>query len=265
VTSEATGGGSASRSGPPPREAAGPELSVVVPVHDEEASLEPLWDELRVFLDGAGRRAEVIFVNDGSTDGSGEVLDRLRARDPRVRVLDHDRNHGLTAALDTGFRNARGEVVAMLDADGQNPPAELGPLLAALEGADLVVGWRRRRADGWGKRVSSWVANAWRNRRTGETVHDIACGLKVFRREVLGRVRLWKGMHRFLPTLARLEGFRVAEVEVEHRPRRHGRSHFGVANRLAKGLGDLRVVRWMQRNRIDARATERPAPREPGP
>jgi dolichol-phosphate mannosyltransferase len=237
-----------------------PELSVVLPVHNEEGNLPRLFEELRAALDALGRTAEIVFVNDGATDGSGALLDEFRAADPRVRVLDHDRNHGLTAALDTGFRAARGDVIAMLDADLQNPPSELARLLERLPEADMVIGWRRDRRDSFVKRVSSRVGNAYRNWRTHESVHDTGCALKVFRREVLDRVKLWKGMHRFLPTLARMEGFRVVEVPVAHRPRPSGRSHFGVWNRLWKGLADVRTVRWMWSRRLVARAVERGAP-----
>jgi glycosyltransferase involved in cell wall biosynthesis len=255
-----------SRTGTPEPGREGVELSLVVPVHDEEGNLGPLWEEIRALLDRVGSRAEVVFVNDGSTDRSGAILDELRARDARIRVLDHDRNHGLTAALDCGFRHARGAVIGMLDADMQNPPAELEKLLAALPGVDMVIGWRKDRDDPWLKRVSSKIANAYRNRRTREQVHDTGCGLKVFRREVLARVKLWNGMHRFLPTLARMEGFRIAEVPVAHRPRRSGRSHYGVWNRLWKGLADVKAVRWMWRNRLAYVATERPPlARAPGP
>jgi glycosyltransferase involved in cell wall biosynthesis len=242
-----------------PGEAQEPGLSwsVVLPVHNEEGNLPALWEELKAALAAAGRTAEVVFVNDGSTDGSGALLDRFRAEDPRVRVLDHDRNHGLTAALDTGFRHARGAVIAMLDADLQNPPGELVKLLAELPKADMVIGWRKDRRDPWVKRVTSKIANAYRNRRTNEQVHDTGCALKVFRREVIERIKLYKGMHRFLPTLARMEGFRVVEVPVAHRPRSSGKSHFGTWNRLWKGLADVKAVRWMWRNRITAVATER--------
>jgi dolichol-phosphate mannosyltransferase len=236
-----------------------PELSVVLPVHDEEGNLPALFDELRAALETIGRRAEIVFVNDGSTDGSGALLDRFRAADPRVRVLDHDKNHGLTAALDTGFKAARGDVIAMLDADLQNPPGELAKLLARLPEADMVIGWRKDRHDSFVKRVSSKVGNAYRNRRTFESVHDTGCALKVFRKDVIRRIKMFKGMHRFLPTLARMEGFRVVEVPVAHRPRPTGKSHFGVWNRLWKGLADVRTVRWMWSRRIAAIATERSA------
>lgn len=242
----------------------GPTLSLVVPVHNEEENLRPLWAEIHALLATLPVAAEVLFVNDGSTDGSSAVLDALRTADPRIRVLDHDRNHGLTAALDCGFRHARGAVVGMLDADGQNPPGEIATLLAALPGADMVIGWRRERNDPWIKRISSKIANAYRNRRTREQVHDTGCGLKVFRREILDRVKLYNGLHRFLPTLARMEGFRVAEVVVQHRPRQGGRSHYGVWNRLGKGLEDVKAVRWMWRNRLVWKATERPPSAPPG-
>jgi glycosyltransferase involved in cell wall biosynthesis len=242
----------------PPDPAVRPDLSLVVPVHDEEGNLERLWEEIRAVLEKVGRSAEVVFVNDGSSDGSGALLDRIRAADRRVRVIDHDRRHGLTAALDCGFRHARGAVVGMLDADLQNPPGELEKLLGALEGHDVVIGWRKDRDDPWLRRISSKIANRFRNWRTKEQVHDTGCGLKVFRREVLERLKLWNGLHRFLPTLARIEGFRVTEVPVAHRPRKSGRSHYGVWNRVFKGLSDVRTIRWMWRNRLTYRATERP-------
>ena len=232
-------------------------LSVVLPVHNEEGNLPALWTELQAALVAIGRPAEVIFVNDGSTDGSGAILDRFRAEDARVRVIDHDRNHGLTAALDCGFRHARGATIAMLDADLQNPPGELVRLYACLPEADMAIGWRKDRRDPWLKRVSSKIGNGYRNWRTNEQVHDTGCALKVFRREVIERVKLWKGMHRFLPTLARMEGFRVVELPVAHRPRPSGQSHFGVWNRLGKGLEDVRAIRWMWKNRFTYVATER--------
>lgn len=239
---------------------ADPYLSLVVPVHNEEGNLQPLWTEIAALLDGVEESAEVLFVNDGSTDGSSALLDRLRAADARIRVLDHDGNHGLTAALDCGFRNARGEVVGMMDADLQNPPGAIADLLQALPGFDMAIGWRKNRNDSWLKRVSSRIANRYRNWRTNEKVHDTGCGLKVFRRRILERVKLYDGMHRFLPTLARMEGYSVTEVVVPHRERASGSSHYGVWNRLWKGLRDVKAVRWMWRNRFTYVATERPRP-----
>ncbi len=229
-----------------------------MPVHDEEGNLLPLWEEIVALLATLSIPSEVLFVNDGSTDRSGAILDELQVLDPRVRVIDHPRNLGLTAALATGFRHARGDVIGMLDADMQNPPAEIAKLLAALPGNDMAIGWRRDRHDSWRRRMQSRIANAWRNRRTHENVHDIACGLKVFRAAILDHVKLFDGMHRFLPTLARMEGYTIVEVPVAHRPRASGRSHYGMWNRLRKGLRDVKAVRWMWANHLPRVGTERP-------
>ena len=236
-------------------------LSLVVPVHDEEANLRPLWSEILALFERLPVPAEVVFVNDGSADGSGALLDAFLAEDPRVRVIDHPRNHGLTAALNTGFRHARGDVIGMLDADLQNPPAEIARLLEALPGHDMAIGWRRDRHDSWLRKAQSRIANAYRNRRTYEQVHDVGCGLKVFRAAILEHVKLFNGMHRFFPTLARMEGYRITEVPVAHRPRAGGQSHFGLWNRLWKGLRDVKVVRWMWANHLPRTGTERPRPR----
>ena len=239
-------------------------LSVVLPVHNEEGNLPALGDELAAALAAVGGTAEVVFVNDGSTDGSGAWLDGLRARDPRVRVLDHDRNHGLTAALDTGFRAARGAVLAMLDADLQNPPGELVHLLARLPEADMVIGWRRDRRDPFVKRVTSKIANAYRNWRTNEQVHDTGCALKVFRREVRATFYPFTGLHRFLPTLAEMHGYKVVEIPVNHRERASGSSKYGVFNRVFRGMRDMKAVQWMRERRMTYRV-ERVGPGESAP
>jgi glycosyltransferase involved in cell wall biosynthesis len=223
-----------------------PWLSVVVPLHDEEDSLEPLHRELDAALAGVAGGVELIFVDDGSRDASRARLRALAAKDPRVRVLALDRNHGQSAALDAGFRAARGEVVVTLDADGQNDPADIPRLLAALDAADVVNGVRVGRRDDWLRRFSSQVANGFRNALTHESVTDVGCSLRAMRAEPLRRVRLWRGAHRFLPTLLRLEGARVVELPVSHRARRHGRSKYGVLDRLFVGLADVFAVRWLQ-------------------
>lgn len=223
-----------------------PAVSVVVPVYDEQDSLEPLHRELDAALAGVAGGVELIFVDDGSGDGSRGRLRALAAKDPRVRVLALDRNHGQTAALDAGFRAARGDVIVTLDADGQNDPRDIPKLLAELGRAEVVNGVRVGRRDGWLRRVSSRVANGVRNRVTGESVTDVGCSLRAMRAEPLRRVKLFRGAHRFLPTLLRLEGARVVEVPVSHRPRRSGRSKYGIRNRLFAGVVDLLAVRWMQ-------------------
>ncbi|MCL4684596.1 glycosyltransferase family 2 protein [Myxococcota bacterium] len=221
-------------------------ISVVVPVYDEQDSLEALHRELDAALAGESDAIELIFVDDGSRDESLARLRALSAKDPRVRVLALDRNHGQSAALDAGFRAARGEIVVMLDGDGQNDPADIPRLLAELTNADVVNGVRVDRRDPFLRRASSRVANAVRNGLTRETITDVGCSLRAMRAEPLRRVRMWSGAHRFLPTLLRLEGARIVEIPVSHRPRRHGRSKYGIANRLFAGLVDVCAVRWWQ-------------------
>jgi glycosyltransferase involved in cell wall biosynthesis len=231
----------------------GPQVSVVLPVFDEEGNLRRLVEELLPVVRGLGRTFEILFVDDGSRDRSPEVLREIAAAVPEAVVWRLDRNHGLSSALDAGFRAARGEVLVTLDADLQNDPADIPRLFALVGEYDMVCGWRRDRRDPLVKRASSRVANWWRNLRTGETVHDITCPLKVLRASVVPHLPPFHGMHRFYPTLARMAGFRVVEVPVSHRERPSGASKYGIWNRLWKGLSDLRTVRWMQRNRFTYR------------
>jgi glycosyltransferase involved in cell wall biosynthesis len=189
-------------------------------------------------------------VNDGSSDGSDAVLRGLKSADPHVRVLTFARNAGQSAAMDAGFKNARGEVVVTLDADLQNDPSDIPRLLEALPGWDAVVGVRHTRRDNLVRRVSSRVANYVRNRLSDETITDTGCSLKAFRGEALRRLVLYDGMHRFLPTLLKMDGFRVREIPVGHRPRRHGESKYGIGNRLLPSFMDLLAVRWMKRRKL---------------
>ena len=231
-------------------------LSVVVPVYNERANLQPLYDELVPVLENIGEPFELIFVNDGSTDGSGEVLRSMRATDERVRVLTFDRNTGQTAALAAGFRASRGQVVLSLDADRQNDPKDIPALLAALDGHDAAVGWRVRRVDSWTRRATSRLANAIRNTLSGDDIIDTGCTLKAYRREALSQIKFYKGMHRFLPTLLRLEGLSVCQVEVGHRPRLSGASKYSIRNRALRTFADLLAVMWMKRRTIRYRVTE---------
>jgi glycosyltransferase involved in cell wall biosynthesis len=235
---------------------AGIRLSVVVPVHDEADNLETLHRELDAALAARPGGVEILFVDDGSRDASLARLQAIARKDPRVRVLELDANHGQSAALDAGFRAARGELIATLDADLQNDPADLPRLLDALDGADVVCGVRTPRRDGLRRRLASRVANAFRNAVTGERVSDVGCSLRVMRRGPLERVKLGRGMHRFLPTLLRLEGARVVELPVAHRARRHGRSKYGIWDRLWVGIADVLAVRWLKSRRLDYRVRE---------
>ena len=227
-------------------------LSVVAPAYNEADNLEPLVREILEAVAPLGKAYEIVLVDDGSTDGSPEVLRALMREVPALRVLALERNSGQTAALDAGLRAAHGTFVATLDADRQNDPAEIPRLLAMLEAdeCDMATGWRARRNDPWLRRVSTKIANGVRNRLTREKIHDSACGLKVLRRECITRLKLFNGMHRFLPTLVKLEGWRVVEVPVNHRPRAAGTAKYGVWNRVFRALRDCLAVRWMQRRMI---------------
>lgn len=235
--------------------ASDPEVSVVIPAFNERECLPALLDEIAEAL--AGRRYEVIVVDDGSTDGTAELLDRRVERDPRMVVIHFARNAGQSAAFYAGFRRARAERIVTLDADGQNPPAEIPRLLDAMgEDVDLVAGYRAHRHDSAWRRFQSRVANAVRNALSGETIRDTGCSLKVFRARHLQELPLFDGMHRFLPTLCRLAGAtRIIELPVAHRPRQGGRSKYGMWNRALRGLVDLLAVRWLQRRwvRYDVR------------
>lgn len=236
-------------------------LSIVLPAYNEAGNITPLVEELKGVLPGlAPHEVECIFVDDGSTDGTRREIIAARLRHPElgIRVLALDGNHGLSSAMDAGIRAARGDLVATLDTDLQNDPRDLPSLLAALEGADAAVGVRVHRRDSLLKRVTSKVGNAVRNRLTGEDIADTGCSLKVYRRSFLSRLKLYDGLHRFLPTLLRLEGARVVQVPVNHRPRAAGGSKYGLANRLVGPLLDLLAVRWMQRRQLRYRAEELP-------
>ena len=232
------------------------ELSVIVPVFNEVENIALLWMELDAVLGRLGRSAEIVFVDDGSTDGSADAIRAVMAQDPRVRLLCFDANAGLTAAFHAGYEAARGRIVATLDGDLQNDPQDLPLLLAALEGTDAAVGWRRQRRDPWPRRASSRVANAIRNWLTGDAVRDSACSLRVMRRECVGAIPPYTGMHRFVPTLLRTAGYRVVEVPVHHRPRRFGRSKYGIKNRALRAFVDLLAVRWMMRRAVRYRVRE---------
>ncbi len=224
------------------------ELSVVVPVYNEIGCLEPLTERVRGALDSAGTDWELVLVDDGSTDGSGEKMDELAAANPRIRVLHFEANCGQTAGLDAGFRSAEGRYIALLDADLQTFPEDLPQLLHTLkdEGLDAVVGIRADRKDtGW-RKFSSWFANGVRNRLTREDILDTGCPIKVFRAEAIRSLKLFTGMHRFLPTLLRMEGFSVRQVPVRHASRLTGSSKYGTLDRAFSGLRDALAVRWMQ-------------------
>jgi glycosyltransferase involved in cell wall biosynthesis len=231
--------------------------SVVMPVRDERDNLAPLLDELRAAL--GARSYEIVVVDDGSTDGSLEELVRLRRIVPRLRVITLARPSGQSAALAAGWDAARGDVVVMLDADGQNDPADIPALLERLDadgGLAAAAGYRVRRRDSRWKLLQSRVANGIRNWLTRDRVRDTGCSLKAVRRSVLLRLPRFDGMHRFVPTLIGLQGGAVAELPVTHRPRRSGTSKYTARNRAWRALRDAVGVRWLKRRALGYAARE---------
>lgn len=237
-----------------------PELSVVLPVYNEIDSLAVLWAELAAVLDALGQSAEVIFVDDGSTDGSPDALRRIRDGDSRVRLVRLAANRGLSAAFAAGLAHARGRIIVTMDADLQSDPADIPALLAGLAGADAACGWRRVRHDPWLKRISSRIANGVRTRVLGDDVRDSACSLRAMRRECLEALVPFHGFHRFVPTLLLQGGYRIVWVPVHHRPRRFGTSHYGVRNRAWRAFVDLLGVRWLRSRRLRYEASEEAHP-----
>jgi glycosyltransferase involved in cell wall biosynthesis len=224
-------------------------ISVVVPVHDEERSVALLYDELCSALEPLGTPWEAIFVDDGSTDGTFAALTRLHNAADNVRVVRLRRNFGKAAALIAGFDQARGDTVVTIDGDLQDDPAEIPRLLAKLdEGFDLVSGWKTRRRDRLSRRILSRIFNRVTSAFSGVHLHDMNCGLKAYRAEVVHGLRLYGELHRFIPVLAHYRGFRIAELPVNHRPREHGRSRYGV-ERYLRGFLDLLTVSFIGRYR----------------
>jgi dolichol-phosphate mannosyltransferase len=222
-------------------------ISVVVPVHNEERTVALLFEELQAALEPLDRPWEVTFVDDGSVDGTFAALTRLHSQHEEVNVVRLRRNFGKAAALQAGFIQARGEVVVTIDGDLQDDPAEIPRLLAKLEeGFDLVSGWKTRRQDSWRRRWLSKIFNFTAGRMSGLHLHDMNCGFKAYRSEVVKGLRLYGELHRFIPVLAHYRGYRIAELPVNHRPRNHGRSRYGV-ERYLRGFFDLLSVSFLGR------------------
>jgi glycosyltransferase involved in cell wall biosynthesis len=233
------------------------EISVVVPVFNEEENLPILFSRLVEVLNGLHQPFEMIFVDDGSSDGSRKVLKEMINQYPPLRLIGFKENRGLSTALLAGMREARGKKIVTLDSDLQNDPADIPKLLREMDHYDMATGWRQKREDPWLKKISSKIANAVRNRLSGERIHDSACTLRAFRRECLQDIWVFNGMHRFLSTLVKMEGYRIVEVPVSHHPRRFGKSKYNIRNRLWRSFIDLLVVRWMKHRRIRYEIEER--------
>lgn len=220
-------------------------LSVVIPVFNEEESLETLHQELNKVAAAHGYKLDIVFVDDGSSDASWAIIERLAAADCQVRGIRFRRNFGKAAALNAGFAAVRGEVVMTLDADLQDDPAEIPRFLAELDkGVDVVSGWKKTRYDPWHKVFPSRIFNWMVSRTTGVVLHDHNCGMKCYRREIFDEVTLYGELHRFVPVLAAARGYRVGELVIHHRARKFGHSKYGVS-RFIKGFLDLLTVKFL--------------------
>jgi glycosyltransferase involved in cell wall biosynthesis len=237
-----------------------PDLSVVFPVYNEEENVPILLAEIAKALDDKPWTYELVAADDGSSDGSLAALRGARARYPNLRIVTLEKNSGQTAALDAAWRAARGKYVVSLDADLQNDPADIPAMMKKLEelGVDMVIGVRVNRHDTFSRKLQSKVGNGVRNWITRDQITDTGCSLKLVRREAIDRVKLYTGMHRFLPTLVRMQGYKVAEMPVNHRARQFGVSKYGAMNRAFRGLADCFAVRWMSKRVLDYRAHEEP-------
>ena len=233
------------------------EISAVIPVFNEEENLPVLIPKVMEVFNQLSKVYEVIFVDDGSSDNSRKILREMAIQYSTLRVLGLKENRGLSTALLAGMREARGDILITLDSDLQNDPADIPRLLQCLDQYDMATGWRQKRDDPWLKRIASKIGNGVRNRLSGEAIHDSACTLRVFKRECIQDIPVFNGMHRFLSTLVKREGFRIVEVPVSHHPRRFGKSKYNIRNRMIRSFTDLLAVRWMKDRRIRYEIEER--------
>ena len=245
-----------------------PTLSICVPVYNEVDNLPLLHEAIVKVFDANHIAGEILLVDDGSKDGSWAAIEKLVAQDPRVRGLKFAANCGETAASDAGLRAARGTYVMTMDADLQNDPADIPAFLTALStGVDCVCGTRvatRGKGDNFVRVASSRIANWVRNKLSDEQISDAGCTYRAFRRECVDKLKLYRGLHRFIPTLLKMEGFTVTEIPVTNNPRLHGESKYGVWNRLFKSFRDLLAIRWMKSRLLGYRvAVELDRSREP--
>jgi dolichol-phosphate mannosyltransferase len=229
------------------------DLSVIVPVKNEAQNIDKLAGEIGAVMRANSWKWECIWIDDGSTDNTLTELQRINARDGHHQFLVLPFNYGQSAALSAGFRRARGKIFVTLDGDRQNDPSDIPGMIELLykNDAEMVIGWRQKRKDNLVKRISSRIANGFRNWATNEQVRDVGCSLRVFHRRCLDRIPVFKGMHRFIPTLARLGGCtKIIEIPVNHRPREHGQTKYGINDRLWVGLIDTLAVKWMKARMI---------------
>lgn len=225
-------------------------ISVIAPVYNEKDNIVKFINKVEKALKKEFYSYEIILVNDGSTDGSTKILNEAAVSNAHVKVLNFSKNNGQTAALDAGFKKATGDLIVTMDSDLQTDPDDIYILLKYIDRYDMVNGCRKTREDGLKRKISSTVANKIRNFITRDDIKDTGCPLKLFKKKVIESFYLYEGMHRFLPTLAKINGFKVIEVPVRHYDREFGTSKYGVFNRLFKSLKDAFAVRWMKKRHL---------------
>ena len=236
------------------------ELSFVIPCHNEQDNLRPLVSAIREAVEPLRRTYEIVLADDCSTDNTWTLLKELAQADPHIRGLRFAKNAGQSAAMWAGMKAARGKFIVTLDADLQNDPRDLPQFLEALKNFDCVCGSRvaaRSQGDGFVRIASSRIANWVRNKLSGETISDAGCCFRAFKRDCVADLKFFKGMHRFLPTLFKIEGFTVTEISIRHNPRTAGQAHYGVWNRLFASFYDLLAVRWMKKRMFRYQIAER--------
>jgi len=241
----------------PAREDRSIDISVVVPVYNEEENLPVLVPQIADVLKPLEKTFEMIFVDDGSKDQSRHLLKKMALEYPQIRILGFKKNCGETAAGAAGIKEARGGIVITIDADLQNDPKDIPKMLDYLKEYDMVTGWRQKREDSWVKRITSRIANRIRNRLSGEEIQDSGCTFRAYKRECLQEIKLYKGMHRFIPTLVKMEGYRVIEIPIAHHPRKFGVSKYTTWNRMWRAFIDLLAVKWMKSRHIHYEIEER--------
>jgi glycosyltransferase involved in cell wall biosynthesis len=233
------------------------DISVVVPVYNEEENLPVLIPQIAEVLKPLGKTYEMIFVDDGSKDQSRHLLKKMALEYPQIRILGFKKNCGETAAGAAGIKEARGGIVITIDADLQNDPKDIPRMLDYLKEYDVVTGWRQKREDSWVKRITSRIANRIRNSLSGEEIQDSGCTFRAYKRECLQEIKLYKGMHRFIPALVKMEGYRVIEIPIAHHPRQFGVSKYTTWNRMWRAFIDLLAVKWMKSRHIHYEIEER--------
>jgi glycosyltransferase involved in cell wall biosynthesis len=226
-------------------------------LHNESGNVQPLVTQIAAAMEKAGQAFEIILVDDASSDDTWSKVKEVCTGDGRVQGIRHLRNAGQSAALWTGFRHSRGQIIATLDGDLQNDPADFPRMLEELKTCDMVCGWRTRRADNFQRRISSKVARTARKLVLGVDFADTGCNLRVFKRELIDHLPIFNGLHRFMPVLAQGLGAKVKEIPVQHHPRHSGVSNYGLRNRLFRGIRDLLMVRWYLRRQIPRLQVER--------